>query len=54
MDGERKPRLEASLKQLSGQLGRLHSTSDSKDAEKTTAELKKVEGALRLVENALK
>lgn len=54
IDVDRKPRLEAALRQLSGQLDRLHSTADGKDIEKTEMELKKVEGALRLVENALK
>jgi len=54
LDGDKKARLEASLKQLSAQLGKLHAASDAKNADKTKAEFKKVEGALKLVENALK
>lgn len=52
-DGDQKRRLDASLKQFSGQLEKLHSASDSKDAERTKVEFKKVEGALKLVENAI-
>ncbi len=54
LEGDKKTRLDAALKQLSAQLGKLHTASDSKDAEKTGAEFKKTEGALKLVENALK
>lgn len=54
LEGDKKTRLDASLKQLSTQLGKLHTVSDAKDAEKTTAEFKKTEGALKLVESALK
>lgn len=54
LEGTHRIRLEASLQQLAAQLAKLHTASDAKDAEKTKAEFKKVEGALKLVENALK
>lgn len=54
LEGDKKNRLESSLKQLSTQLGKVHSAADTKDAEKTKAEFKKAEGALKLVENAAK
>lgn len=54
LEGTNRIRLEASLQQLSALLGKMHVASDAKDAEKTKAEFKKVEGALKLVENALK
>lgn len=54
LEGDKKTRLESSLKQLSTQLGKLHGVADAKDAEKTKAEFKKAEGALKLVENAAK
>lgn len=54
LEGDKKTRLEASLKQLSTQLGKVHSAADGKDAEKTKAEFKKAEGALRLVESNIK
>jgi DNA-binding transcriptional regulator GbsR (MarR family) len=54
LEGDKKTRLEASLKQLSTQLGKVHSAADAKDAEKTKIEFKKAEGALKLVESAAK
>jgi len=54
LEGDKKTRLESALKQLSSQLGKLHTASDAKDAEKTKAEFKKTKGALKLVESALK
>lgn len=54
LEGDKKTRLEASLKQLSTQLGKVHSAADAKDAEKTKVEFKKAEGALKLVESAAK
>lgn len=54
LEGDKKTRLESSLKQLSTQLGKVHSAADSKDAEKTKAEFKKAEGALKLVESNVK
>jgi hypothetical protein len=53
-EGEKKDRLDSSLKQLSTQLGKVHSAADAKDAEKTKAEFKKAEGALKLVESNVK
>ncbi|NBX03537.1 MAG: hypothetical protein EBR02_05690 [Alphaproteobacteria bacterium] len=53
-DGEKKTRLEAAVKQLNAQLGKVHTASDAKDIEKTKAELKKAEGALKLVESNFK
>lgn len=53
-EGEKKARLDSSLKQLSTQLGKVHSAADAKDAEKTKAEFKKAEGALKLVESNVK
>ena len=52
--GDKKTRLESSLKQLSTQLGKVHNAADAKDAEKTKAAFKKAEGALKLVESAAK
>jgi hypothetical protein len=54
LEGDKKTRLEASLKQLSTQLGKVHSAADAKDAEKTKAEFKKAEGALKLLESNVK
>lgn len=54
IEGDKKTRLDAALKQLSAQLGKLHTASDSKNAEKASAEFKKTESALKLVESALK
>lgn len=54
LEGEKKARLDSSLKQLSTQLGKVHSAADAKDAEKTKAEFKKAEGALKLVESNVK
>ncbi len=54
LEGDKKTRLEASLKQLSAQLGKVHSAADAKDVEKTKAEFKKAEGALKLVESNAK
>lgn len=54
LEGDKKTRLEAALKQLSTQLSKVHSVADAKDADKTKAEFKKAEGALKLVENAAK
>lgn len=54
LEGDKKTRLEASLRQLSTQLGKVHSAADAKDAEKTKTEFKKAEGAFKLVESAAK
>lgn len=54
LEGDKKTRLDASLKQLSTQLGKVHSAADAKDAEKTKAEFKKSEGALKLLESHIK
>lgn len=51
---DKKARLDSSLDQLSAQLNKLHQATDAKDAEKSKAEFKKAEGALKLVESALK
>lgn len=51
---DKKARLESSLSQLSTQLDKLHEATDAKDAEKSKAEFKKAEGALKLVEAVLK
>jgi len=53
-DGDKKTRLEAALKQMDTQLGKVHSASDSKDVEKTKSEFKKAEAALKLVESNFK
>ena len=50
----KKDRLESSINQLTGQLGKLHVVTDAKDAEKSKVEFKKAEGALKLVESNLK
>ncbi len=54
LEGDKKTRLESSLKQLSAQLGKVHSAADAKDAEKTKTEFKKAEGALKLLESNVK
>jgi len=54
LDGDKKTRLEATLKQMDAQLGKVHSASDSKDIEKTKSEFKKAEAALKLVESNFK
>lgn len=54
LESDKKTRLESSLKQLSAQLDKVHSAADAKDAEKTKAEFRKAEGALKLVESAAK
>ena len=54
LDGDRKRRLEAALNQLFDQLDRLHTAFDNRDTGRTRIEFKKLQGALTLVENALK
>lgn len=54
LEGEKKARLESSIKQLTSQLGKLHTVADGKDAVKTKAEFKKAEGALKLLESNIK
>lgn len=51
---DKKPRLDAALKQLGEQLGKVHDAADKKDAAATTAELKKAHGALKLIEAIVK
>ena len=51
---DKKARLELSINQFVAQLGKLHTVTDSKDAEKSLAEFKKAQGALKLVESVLK
>lgn len=47
---EKKERLEASIKQMINRLDALHDAADANDAPKTASELKKAEGALKLLE----
>jgi len=54
VDGNKKTRLEAAIKQFNTQIGKVHIAADGKDAKKTKVEFKKAEGALKLVESALK
>ncbi len=51
---DKKARLESSINQFVAQLGKLHTVADAKDAEKSKAEFKKAQGALKLVEANLK
>lgn len=51
---DKKARLESSINQFVAQLGKLHTVTDSKDAEKSLAEFKKAQGAFKLVEATLK
>lgn len=51
---DKKLRLESSINQFVVQLGKLHTVADAKDAEKSKTELKKAQGALKLVESHLK
>lgn len=51
---DKKARLESSINQFVAQLGKLHTVTDAKDAEKSLAEFKKAQGALKLVESVLK
>lgn len=51
---DKKARLELSINQFVAQLGKLHTVTDAKDAEKSLAEFKKAQGAFKLVEAALK
>lgn len=53
---EKKARLESSVDQLIAQLGKLHTVTDGKEVVKTQAdaEFKKAQGALKLLEAALK
>lgn len=51
---DRKARLESSINQFVAQLGKLHTVADAKDAEKSKAEFKKAQGALKLIEANLK
>ncbi len=51
---DKKARLEAALKQLNSQLGKVHEATDGKDVAKSQAEFKKAQGALKLVEASLK
>lgn len=50
----KKARLESSINQFVAQLAKLHVVTDAKDAEKSKAEFKKAQGALKLVEATLK
>ncbi len=54
VSADKKPRLEAALKQLTAQLGKVHTASDKNDKAATQAELKKAHSALKLVEANLK
>lgn len=54
LDADKKTRLEAALKQLNAQLGKLHNAVDKGDKTATDSELKKAHSAMKLVENALK
>ena len=51
---DKKARFESSINQFVAQLGKLHTVADSKDAEKSKAEFKKAQGALKLIETNLK
>lgn len=51
---DKKARLESSINQFVSQLGKLHAVADAKDAEKSKAEFKKAQGALKLIEANLK
>ncbi len=51
---DKKARLESSINQFIAQLGKLHTVADAKDAEKSKAEFKKAQGALKLIESNLK
>lgn len=51
---DKKARLESSINQFVSQLGKLHTVADAKDAEKSKAEFKKAQGALKLIESNLK
>ncbi len=51
---DKKTRLESSINQFVAQLGKLHTVADAKDAEKSKAEFKKAQGALKLIESNLK
>jgi len=51
---DKKARLESAINQFLAQLGKLHTVADAKDAEKSKAEFKKAQGALKLIESNLK
>lgn len=51
---DKKARLESSINQFTGQLSKLHTVADAKNAEKSKVEFKKAQGALKLVESSLK
>lgn len=51
---EKKERLEASIKQMNSRLDALHDAADANDTAKTASELKKAEGALKLLELQVK
>ena len=51
---EKKTRLAASVKQVRSQLDKVHEVSDANDAVATEAELKKLNGAILLLESSLK
>lgn len=50
ISADKKPRLDAALKQFGEQLGKLHDAADKKDTAATTTELKKTHAALKLIE----
>lgn len=51
---DKKARFESSINQFIAQLGKLHTVADAKDAEKSKAEFKKAQGALKLIETNIK
>lgn len=51
---DKKARFESSINQFVAQLGKLHTVADAKDVEKSKAEFKKAQGALKLIESNLK
>jgi hypothetical protein len=54
LEADKKARLDAALKQLNTQLGKVHEATDAKDAAKSESEFKKAQGALKLIEASLK
>lgn len=51
---DKKVRLDSSINQFVAQIGKLHTVADAKDADKSKAEFKKAQGALKLIEVNLK
>lgn len=54
LEADKKLRLDAATDQFLSQLNKLHAASDAKDTEASLAQLKKVDAAWTLVENAMK